>query len=110
MDEVNLGGAKGAAAPRSKATGVNNPHSEDKLTSQKTERCRSLAGRLQKHSLDDTGLVMRGMNTPRVLDEARLHRVVRRIAGAHADHAADDESRRSVSCSQEFLGGHLFHT
>ena len=26
---------------------------------------------------------------------------------ADADHAANDESRRSVSCSQEFLGGHL---
>ena len=26
---------------------------------------------------------------------------------ADADHAADDESRRSVSCSQEFLGCYL---
>ena len=44
-------------------------------------------GRFLYHSLDDprvqvdTGLVMRGMSTPRVLDEARLHRVVRYIAG-----------------------------
>ena len=69
---------------------------------------------------------MRGTSTPRVLDEARLHRVMRYIAGtlgvdwlfrwqggvetltlydlADADHAADDESRRSESCSQEFSG------
>ena len=26
---------------------------------------------------------------------------------ADADHAADDESRRSARCSQEFLGRHL---
>ena len=110
-------------------------HSEDNLITEKTEKFRSLAGRLLYHSLDDprvqleTGLVMRGMSTTRVLDEARLHRAVRYIAGtpgvdwlfrwqggaetsklyglADADHAADDESRRSVSCSQEFLGCHL---
>ena len=118
VDELNLGGAKGAATPGSKA-----------------ERYRSLAGRLLHHSSDDprvqfdTGLVRRGMNTPRVLDESRLHRVASYIAGApgvawlfrwqgggetlklygmaDADHAGDVESRRSVSCSQEFLGGHL---
>ena len=100
----------------------------------KAERYRSLVERLLHHSLDDplvqigTGLVMRGMSTPRVLDEAR-HPVVRHIPGApsvdwlfhwqgggetlklyglaDADHAADDEGRRSVSCSQEFLDGHL---
>ena len=75
----------------------------------------------------DAGLVMRGVSTPRVLDEARRP-VVRHIPGApsvdwlfrwqgggeslklyglaDADHAADDEGRRSVSCSQEFLDGH----
>ena len=64
-----------------------------------------------------------------MLDEARLHRAVRYIAGtpgvdwlfrqqggaetlkldglADADHAADDESRRSVSYSQGFLGCHV---
>ena len=101
------------------------------MTSQRAEKYRSLAGRLVYHSFDDprvqidTGLVMRGMSTPRVLDQARLHRVVRYIAGAprvdwlrrwqgcgeasklcvlaDADHAVDDESRRSVSCSREFL-------
>ena len=77
----------------------------------------------------ETGSVLRGVSTPSVLDEARLHRAVRHIAGtpgvdwlfrwhggaetlklhglADADHAAIDESRRSVSCSQEFLGCHL---
>ena len=135
VDELNFGGAKGAATPGSKATAANDPHREDTLTPQRAEKYRSLAGRLLYHSLDgprvqfDTGLVMRGMSTPRVLDEARLHRAVRYLAGApgvdwlfrwqgvgealklyglaDADHAADDESRRSVSCSQEFLGGHL---
>ena len=72
---------------------------------------------------------MRDMSTPRVLDEAPLHRAVRCNAGtpgvdwlfreqdgaetlklyglADADHAADDVTRRSVSFSQEFLGCHL---
>ena len=50
------------------------------LTPKKTEKYVKLAGRLLCHSLDDprvqfeTGLVMRGMGTPRVLDKARLHR------------------------------------
>ena len=49
-------------------------------------------GRLLCFSLDDprvhfdTGLVMRGMSTPRVLDEARLHRVVRYIVRAPKVH------------------------
>ena len=77
----------------------------------------------------ENGFVMRGMCTARVLDEVRLHRAVRYIAGTpgvdwlfrwqggaetlkfygleDADHAADDQSRRSVSCSHEFLGRHL---
>ena len=72
-------------APR--ATGVNDPHNEHNSTPEKTEKFRSLAGRLLYHSLDDprvqfeTGLVMRGMSTPRVLNEARLHRAARYIAG-----------------------------
>ena len=45
-NELNLGGAKGAVTPRSKATGVNDPHSEDNLTTEKTEKYQSLAGRL----------------------------------------------------------------
>ena len=87
VNELNLGGAKGAATPSSKATGVNDPHSEDNLTPEKTDKYRSLAGRLLCHSLDDlgvqfdTGLVMRGMSTPRVLDEAPLHRALGYIAG-----------------------------
>ena len=100
--ELKVGGPKGAATP------ANDPHSEDD------------SGRLQNHSMDDsrvqfdTGLVMRGMSTPKVLD-----RVVRYIAGAlgvdwlfrgqgggetlklyglaGVDHAADDGSRCSVS-------------
>ena len=135
VNELNSGGAKSAVAPRSKTTGVNDPHNEDNVTPEKTENNRSLVGRLLHHSLDDarvqfdTGLVMRGMSTPRVLDEARVHRAVRHIAGtpgvdwlfrwlggaetlklcglADADHAVDDESRRSVSWSHEFLGCHL---
>ena len=107
----------------------------DNLTLEKTEKYRSIAGRLLHHSLDDpcvqfeTGLVMRGMSAPRVLDEAPSHRAVRCNAGtpgvdwlfreqdgaetlklyglAEADHAADDVNRRSVSCSQEFLDCHL---
>ena len=65
--ELKVGGPKGAATP------ANDPHSEDDLTSQKAERDRSLAGRLLYHSIDDsrvqfdTGLVMRGMSTPKVL-------------------------------------------
>ena len=134
VDEL-IFGAKAAATPGSKATGVNDPHSEDNLTPEKAERYRSLAGRFLYHSLDDprvqfdTGLVMRGMSTPSVLDEARLHRAVRYVAGtpgvdwvfrlqgggetlklwglADADHPSDDESRRTVSCSQEFLGCNL---
>ena len=133
VNELNLGGAKGEATPSSEATRVNDPHSEDNVTPVKTVRYRSLLGRLLYHSLDvprvqiDTGLVMRGLGTRRVLDEARLHRAVRYIAGtpgvdwsfcwqgetlklnglADADHASEDESRRSVSCPQEFLGCHL---
>ena len=135
-DIVARSAARGKlVTPGSKATGVKGPHSEDNLITEKTEKFRSLAGRLLYHSMDDprvqleTGLVMRGVSTTRVLDEARLHRAVRYIAGtpdvdwlfrwqggaetsklyglADADHAADDESRRSVSCSQEFLGCHL---
>ena len=65
----------------------NRSEREDNLTPENTGY-RSLTGRLLCHSLDDprvqfeTGLVMRGMSTPRVLDEARLHRAVRYIAGA----------------------------
>ena len=126
VNELNLGGAKGAATVGSKATEVNHPHSEDNLTLEKTEKYRSLAGRVLYHSLDDprvqleTGLVMRGMSTPRLLDDARLHRAVRCTAGtpgvdslfrwqggaetlklyclADAHHAPDDENRRSVTC------------
>ena len=36
MNELNLGGAKGAVTLRSKSTGVNDPHSEDNLTPEKT--------------------------------------------------------------------------
>ena len=135
VNEVNLGGAKGAVTPGSKATGINDPHSKDNLTPEKSEKFRTLVERLLCHSLDDprvqfeTGLLMRGMSKPRLIDEARLHRAVRDIAGtpgvdwlfrwqggaetlkfyglADADHTAGDESRRSVSCSQEFLGCHL---
>ena len=88
VDELNLGGAKGAATPGSKATAATDPHSEDTLTSQRAEKYKSLEGRLRYHFLDDprvqfdTGLVMRGTSTPRVPDEARLHREVRHIAGA----------------------------
>ena len=53
MNELNFGGAKGAATPGSKETGVNDPHSEDNLTQEKTEKYRSLAGRLLYHFLDD---------------------------------------------------------
>ena len=64
-----------------------------------------------------------------MLDDARLHPAMRYIAGTlgvdwlfrwqggaetlklygltNADRASDDESRRSVSCSQEFQGCHL---
>ena len=79
VNELNLGGAKGAVSPGSEATGVNDPHSEDNLTPEKTEKFPSLAGKLLYHSWDDPrvqfeiGLVMRGMSTPRLLDEARLH-------------------------------------
>ena len=63
---------------------MNEPHSEDNLI---PERPRSLAERLLYHSLDDpraqfeSGLVMRGMRAPSVLNEARLYRAVRYIAG-----------------------------
>ena len=81
-----MDGAKGAATPGSVATAANDPHRKDNLTSKKAERYGSLAGRLLCHSLDDprvrsdTGRVIRGVSTPRVLDEARLHRVVRHLA------------------------------
>ena len=86
-NELNFGGAKGAVTPGSKARGVNEPRSKDNVTPEKTEKYRSLAGRLLYHSLDDlrvqfeTSLVMRGISTPRVLDEARLHRAVRYWCG-----------------------------
>ena len=105
---------------------MNDPHSEDNLTPEKTEKYRSLAGRLLPSLFGRSA--MRGMSTPRVLDEARLHRAARHIAGtpgvdwllrwqvgsetlklyglADADHAGDDESRRSVSCSQELQYEH----
>ena len=72
VNELNLGGAKGAVTSGSKATGVNGPLSEDNLITEKTQKFRSLAGRLLYQSLADprvqfeTGLVMRGMSTPRV--------------------------------------------
>ena len=69
------------------------------------------------------------MSTTSVFDEARLHRAVRYFAEkfgvdwlfrwqggaetlklyglADADHASVDESKRSVSSSQEFVGCHL---
>ena len=56
------------------------------MTPEKTEKLRSLAGRLLCHSLDgprvqfESGLVMQGMSTPRLQDEARMHRAVRYIA------------------------------
>ena len=65
VNELNLGGAKAAVTPSSKATGVNDPHSEDNLTPEKTEKVRSLAGRLlylslyEPHVQFETGLVMR---------------------------------------------------
>ena len=127
VSELNMG-TNGAATPGSKATALTNPHREDNLTPQQAEKYRSLAGRLLYHSIDDprvqfeTGLVMRDMSTPRVMDEARLHRVVRYTAEtpgvdwlfrwqgaserlklyglADADHASDGESRRSVSCAR----------
>ena len=77
---------KGAVTLGSKATGVFDLHSEDNVTPEK-QKFRSLAERLLYHSLDDpqvefeTGLVMRGMSTPRVLDEARMLRAVRYSAG-----------------------------
>ena len=75
VDELNFGVSKGAAAPGTKATATSDPHSGHTLTSQRAEKYRSLAGRELHHSLDvplvkfDTGLVMRGMDTPRVLEE-----------------------------------------
>ena len=45
----------------------------------------------------ETGLVMRGMDTPRVFGEARLHRVVRYIAG--------DEFTGSVNTIEIFEKG-----
>ena len=72
--------------------------------------------------------MIRGMSTPRALDEVGLRRVVQRIAGvlgvnwmfrwkgvvtlkleslADADHAADVESRRRVSCPRDFVGDKL---
>ena len=76
----------GAAAPGTKATATSDPHSGHTLTSQRAEKYRSLAGRELHHSLDvplvkfDTGLMMRGMDTPRVLGEVTTPSV-RCIAG-----------------------------
>ena len=72
----------------------------------------------------ETHLVMKGMAAPRVIDKARLLRVVRFLlwssfcgwcykfqkppcrafAFCDADHARDADTRRSNSCIQTFLG------
>ena len=64
---------RGAATSGSKATAANDPHSDDNLTSQRNTG-RSREGYSLDHSRVqfDTGLLMRGMRTLRVLDEARL--------------------------------------
>ena len=78
----------------------------------------------------EKGMVMLGMARPRVMDKARLWRVVRYLAGAprvewrfhyqkpgvkcyvlcDADHASDEETRRSTSSAQAFVGQHLIDT
>ena len=74
-------------------------------------------------------MVMRGMQSPTELDQARLVRVVRSLLGAggvawllpfwenkklyglaDSDHASDEETRRSVSSSQEYFGSHILDT
>ena len=89
LNELNFGGAKVAVTRGSKATGMNDPHREDNLTPEKTAKLRSLAGRLPYHSLDD----------PRVQFETWF--------GDAIGGCGSRESRRSVSCSQEFLGCHF---
>ena len=85
VDELNLGVAKATAAQRGH---LNIPAGRNN---------RSLVGRLLYHSLDDprmqcdTGLV--GRESGEALKPCGL---------ADADHAADDESKRSVSCHKSF--------
>ena len=72
-------------------------------------------------------MVMTGMQRPQILHEARLHRVGRYLCSSpavkwmykyqsppipkyglgDADHASDEETRKSVTCIQAFLGNHL---
>ena len=78
VNELNFGGVKGAAAPNSRATGVNGVQSEDNLTSEGREI------QVTDLSFDDPHVHVknaRHISTPRVFDVARPHRAVRYNAG-----------------------------
>jgi hypothetical protein len=133
IEQLGLLGAKLAATPGTKQTVDNLPNCEDALSGERVKNFQSGAGKLLYHSADDprvqfeTNMVMRGMANPTELDHARLMRVVRYLVGAgdvvwvykfqsgpqllyslsDSDHASDEETRRSVSSSHEYFGGHL---
>ena len=106
VDELNFGVSKGAAAPRTEATGYERPHSGHTLTSQRAEKYRSLAGREQHHSLHvplvkfDTGLVMRAW-THSGCSKRWLHRVSAASRGTRYGLAVSMAgSRRNVEASR----------
>merc|ERR1712194_82469 len=136
LENMSLTGCKPTLTPGTKDTVKNLPDAEDELDEKDAKFFQSCAGKLMYHSLDDprvqfeTGMVMSGMEKPRVMDKARLWRVVRYLAGVprvewrfpfqkgdvsmyvlcDADHASDEETRRSTSSTQSFVGRHLIST
>ena len=72
---------KPAPTPGTKQTAKNLTDGEDELDKPESAKFMKGAGTLLYHSLDDprvqfeSGMVMRGMSKPTVLDKARLHRV-----------------------------------
>ena len=136
IENMGLNGCKPVTTPGTKDTVKNLADAEDELDESEKKFFQSCAGKLMYHSIDDprvqfeTGMVMSGMARPRVMDKARLWRVVRYLAGAprvewrfhyqkpgvkcyvlcDADHASDEETRRSTSCVQAFVGKYLIDT
>ena len=136
IENMGLKGCKPVTTPGTKDSVKNLADAEDELDKYEKKFFRSCAGKLMYHSIDDprvqfeTCMVMSAMARPRVMDKARLRRVVRYLAGAprvewrfqyqkqgvkcyvlcDADHASDEETRRSTSSAQAFVGQNMIDT
>ena len=131
FEQMNLDKAKECGTPGTKATAKNLTDSEE-IIEDATSFQRG-AGKRLYHTQDDprvlreTSTVLSGMAKPRVLDQARVVRLVRYRKGtpgvvwklnyqkppvrqyalADADNASDEETRRSPSSHYQFVGNHL---